>query len=382
MSTSGGYNTRNRVACYKCKQRHKPPVGVSCSRITASKGRTKAKAARTNVTNTEPVVAGTSSAGTSQQPQITQESETNAPQKKGQNKRKQPSTSEVMSKLTQFMDKFADIEKRLDLQEQQSRLSLLSQPSAHSSPKSSVKQRSHSAAHDSSVHLPSMDSLRQDSEVQARVDRRMRQYENLDREDSKGTLRKVKSGRYRLGDQAVKHHVNWPHEFCSVGENLKMPTYEDINIFQWVQGFSRCVLEEKDPNIRTFMLQYQSNLMQDALELSWPTAKRAHAAVLTEVERGQVTWKDQIGIDRIRQRFTQRVLKAEGPSAVEEQTRVCKRYNEDVCTQAKDHTDGKTLYKHSCYTCFKAVKRHYPHPEAKCNRAKRHNSQSVDKARV
>ena len=146
-----------------------------------------------------------------------------------------------------------------------------------------------------------MDYLRQDSEVQARVDKRMRQYENLAREDNKGTFTKMKSGRYRLGDQSVKQHVNWPHKFCSVGENLKMPTYEDINIYQWVQGFARCILEEKDQSTRTIMLQYQSNLMQDALELSWPTAKRAHAAVLTEVERGQVTWRDQIGIDRIQQ---------------------------------------------------------------------------------
>ena len=118
--------------------------------------------------------------------------------------------------------------------------------------------------------------------------------------------------------------------------------------------------------------------MQDALELSWPTAKCAHAAVLTEVERGQVTWKDQIGVNQIQQRFTQRVLKSENVSTAEEQTRVCKRYNKEVCTQVKDHTEAKTVYKHSCYTCFKAVKCHYPHPETKCNRAKRH-SQSVDK---
>ena len=269
------------------------------------------------------------------------------------------------------------MEKHLDQQEQQNRLSLLSQPSAHSSPKSSIKQRSHATAQDSADSLPSMEYLRQDSEVQARVDKRMRQYENMARDDSKGTSTKVKSGRYRLGDQSVKHHVNWPHEFCSVGDNLKMPTYEDISVYQWVQGFSRCILEEKNQDTRAIMLQYQGNLMQDA------TAKRAHAAVLTEVERGQVTWRDQIGVDRIRQRFTQRVLKSDNSSVQEEtQTRVCKRYNEEVCTQVKDHTDGKTLYKHSCYTCFKAVKRHYPHPETKCNRAKRHNSQSVDKARV
>ena len=78
-----------------------------------------------------------------------------------------------------------------------------------------------------------------------------------------------------------------------------MPTYEDINIYQGVQGFSRCILEEQDAKTRTQMLQYQANLIQDAIELNWTMAKRAHAAVLTEIERGHVTLADQVGVDRI-----------------------------------------------------------------------------------
>ena len=78
--------------------------------------------------------------------------------------------------------------------------------------------------------------------------------------------------------------VHWPHEF------FKTPAYEDINVYQWVQGFAHCILEESDPHIRTYMLEYQSHLMQDALKLNWPMAKRAHAAVLTEIERGHAHW--------------------------------------------------------------------------------------------
>ena len=46
------------------------------------------------------------------------------------------------------------------------------------------------------------------------------------------------------------------------------------------------------------MLEYQSHIMQDAQELNWPTTKRAHAAVLTEIERGHARWGDQASIDR------------------------------------------------------------------------------------
>ena len=63
----------------------------------------------------------------------------------------------------------------------------------------------------------------------------------------------------------------------------------------------------------------------------------------------------------------------------EEQIKICKRFNEETCSQAKDHVEGKITYKHACFACFKAVKRHYGHPELKCNRAKRLASQSVEK---
>ena len=277
------------------------------------------------------------------------------------------------------------MEKRLDKQEKRygGNLSMFSQPSDHSSPKHTTLRRStaHSSSHSPDA-LPSLNYLKGDSEIQAEVDRQLRQYDDWNREDIKGGSTKIKSGRYRLGDQRVRHHVNWPHEFCSVRDNLKMPTYEDISVFQWVQGFARCVLEETDPKVRAFMLSYQGNLMQDALELNWSTAKRAHAAVLMEIERGQVNWQDQVGIDRIRQRFTQRAIKSQGSGPAEELTRICKRYNEESCTQGKDHTAGRITYRHACFACYRAVKRHYPHPESKRNHAKRLASQSTEKARV
>ena len=43
------------------------------------------------------------------------------------------------------------------------------------------------------------------------------------------------------------------------------------------------------------MLEYYALLMQDAAELNFPTVKRAHAAVLQEIERGKVNW-DQLDL--------------------------------------------------------------------------------------
>ena len=122
--------------------------------------------------------------------------------------------------------------------------------------------------------------------------------------------------------------------------------------------------------------------MQDALELNWATAKRAHAAVLTEIERGHASWGDLTQIDRIRQRFTQRALKNPSSSNSEDQVRICKHYNEGNCNHSRDHVEGRITYKHACFACHRAVKRHYPHPEERCNRAKRMANQSSEKQRI
>ena len=71
----------------------------------------------------------------------------------------------------------------------------------------------------------------------------------------------------------------------------KQPTFDDLSNEQWVQGFLFCILDEKDSKIRENILQYYTPLMQDAIKLNIQTAKRAHAAVLQEIERGRVDWQ-------------------------------------------------------------------------------------------
>ena len=128
------------------------------------------------------------------------------------------------------------------------------------------------------------------------------------------------------------------------------------------------------------MLQYQASFMQNILELNWAMAKHAHAAFLTEIERGHMSCMDQIGISRIRHCFLYRAMKRQSTNSSEELVRICKRFNKEACSQMKDLTEEKITYKNACFTCFKVVNQHYPHPEAKCDRAKRQVSSSLDKA--
>ena len=46
--------------------------------------------------------------------------------------------------------------------------------------------------------------------------------QRLNRDGTLGLSSKIKSGRYRLEDQCMKHLVHWPDEFCFVRENFNI----------------------------------------------------------------------------------------------------------------------------------------------------------------
>ena len=81
-----------------------------------------------------------------------------------------------------------------------------------------------------------------------------------------------------------------------------------MSIEQWVSDMLLCILVESNVEIRSQMLLYFSQLMQDAIELLLGTARRAHAAGLQEVERGTISWGNSEGIEKCRNRYIQRLL--------------------------------------------------------------------------
>ena len=54
-----------------------------------------------------------------------------------------------------------------------------------------------------------------------------------------------------------------------------------------VPGFVQCILEEQSHKVKENMMKHFVSIMQDAIELSFATAKRAHGIVLQEMEKGQ-----------------------------------------------------------------------------------------------
>ena len=105
---------------------------------------------------------------------------------------------------------------------------------------------------------------------------------------------------------------------------------------QWVQGMLVCILEETDSTIRNQMLIHFSCLMQDAVELSLGMARRAHAAVLHEIESGLISWEDTETLEKCRVRYTQRLLQSV-KSSPNQSSQTCVFFNKGKCKHENDH---------------------------------------------
>ena len=162
-----------------------------------------------------------------------------------------------------------------------------------------------------------------------------------------------------------------------------MPPYDELSPFQWVQGYANNVLAESDHQAREVMLVHLGNLMQDAQDLSWRTAKRAHAQVLMKIERGQLDWRDEYNVDRIRQRHTQRAMKKDRQSVAPDepkQIKICRKWNEGNCDLQTDHPEKNIIYRHSCWKCWKATKQNSPHRAMNCTRPRQHAADTRQKS--
>ena len=142
---------------------------------------------------------------------------------------------------------------------------------------------------------------------------------------------------------------------------------------QFVQGFVKGVLDEKDASSKEQMLKYLCELMEDANDFSWSSSKASHAILLCEMERGVLDWGDTNRIDRIRRAHAQRHSAASKQTwAKSEQGHrpwFYKAYQSGTCSFTKDHEVQGKLHKHICAHCL-SHGRHMIHSEKDCYFAK------------
>ena len=130
-------------------------------------------------------------------------------------------------------------------------------------------------------------------------------------------------------------------------------TYDQLSLTQFIQGFTRNIIDETNNDTREHMMWYLHDLMEDATDFTWSSTKAAHAVLLCEMERGTVSWSDTNRIDRIRRAHAQKHTqfgRQNWAKRIQTQKKpwVCKLYQVGQCQFAKDHEFAGKIQKHIC----------------------------------
>ena len=241
-----------------------------------------------------------------------------------------------------------------------------------------VKTSSSSDSSDDDTVLPNLSHIRASKVIQKQIDRSIAKLAKNQCEGNENS-QKLKSKRGGPVDVIVQQKVSWPHEHILGGQNRQRLTYDQITMPQFVQGFVKNILDEQNLQNREHMLQYLGDIMEDASDFSWQSAKASHAVLLCEMERGKVTWQDTTRIDRVRRAYAQKHSSGRqnwGQKIGEKKPWFCKQYQSGSCTFDKDHETGGKTHRHICATCL-SQGRQLSHPERECHFAKKGVAKNV-----
>ena len=101
----------------------------------------------------------------------------------------------------------------------------------------------------------------------------------------------------------AKKKVKWPQNLAFVGSLCKRPTYDQLTTCQWMLGFLRIRQEEQDPLVKENMVEYLTELLQDACDYSSKAAKGTHSVLLHRMQDGVVPWHNLKDVNKIRKPY-------------------------------------------------------------------------------
>ena len=109
------------------------------------------------------------------------------------------------------------------------------------------------------------------------------------------------------------------------------------------------------------MIEYLTELLQDACNYSWEAAKGAHSVLLHRMQDGVVAWDNLREVNKIRERYVHTSTTHNGAS--NEKSRItkvvpCFKYNKGTCVHYSDHEWQNMLLELSCQHCFSSCNKH------------------------
>ena len=275
--------------------------------------------------------------------------------------------SEILNVLNAVSYRLTAIQQRIDRTEEQ----LQSRPkiatdaigAADVSTSSSQEVDEVSDPGDDAV-IPSAQFLKKSKHIQAAVDERLQEVARI---NEQGRFKSQRGGNEQIN---VKHQVQWSQNYVLAGTSKSRVTYDSLTTFQWMAGFCSIIREEKDSKVKNAMLEYLTDIMEDAQDIVWASAKGAHALILCRMEEGKVNWLMSDKLDRLRQAHAQKIVNGQSVSSqnkvkTESHGTPCKFFQSGKCSNKNDHTTNGQLYRHICSFCHGLGKK-FAHPLKDC----------------
>ena len=280
---------------------------------------------------------------------------------------------DILNALNSVSSRLTAIEQRIQNTEDQLQRGATSHSDGVASPTSTLGSRRSrqvdSDEEDDGV-TPTLVFLKTSRGIQNAVDKRLQELATL---NEQGTFRSQGGGHDQV---TVKHKVPWPQNHILAGTSKSRVTYDSLSTFQWVSGFCAIIRDESNVDTKNSMLEYLSELMEDAQDFGWTSAKGAHAVLLCRMEEGKVNWAMTEKIDRIRRAHAQKVVNNSTKKSNSEFPGVpCKFFQSQKCPHKGDHHTSGQWYRHICSFCNTLGKR-FPHALKDCRNSKKSSPDS------
>ena len=149
--------------------------------------------------------------------------------------------------------------------------------------------------------VPNTDFLKPNAAIQSQVDARFLKLHNSTVSTTPGKLKSQRGGT----DVLIKKYVAWPQNYVLIGPDKRRLSYDQLDPIQWVVDCLKSVADLSDSD-KSHYLTYITDLLQDAADFSFESAKACHAVVLTTMEFDRVSWSDTLELDRLRRQHAQR----------------------------------------------------------------------------
>ena len=199
--------------------------------------------------------------------------------------------------------------------------------------------------------IPSLQALRNSADIHRKVNARYQELED-NNQIEQGSLELLLQTLHKKVKND-KPKVKWPQDLAFVGTLRRRLTFEQLTLPQWLLGFLRIRQEEQDPQVKENMIEYLTELAQDACDYSWDAAKGAHSVLLHRMGDGVLNWANLKDIQKIRKRYAQTTSAQSGPDKSKSlKVLPCIQYNKGTCNRSSEHEWKNMLLKHMCQYCF------------------------------